>query len=1774
MEEKGRGKVELSKKRMRKKDLRKKGTAALAAALAAGMLIPSVAFAVGPDVKVGTDSSVQMSSNPEVVYVNNYTGITRSEDFSANWKFYLGSPSGAETPGFDDSSWDQVNLPHDYSIEQAYTQTGEAESGYLPGGTGWYRKNFTLDKSTQGKRIRIDFGGVYMNSTVWVNGTQVGMHPYGYTPFSFDITEYVKFGQDNVITVKVDHQTPSSRWYSGSGIYRSVDLTVTAPVHVDLYGTKIETPKLDTENGGSVTTNISTTVANDSEQEQSVTLTHTVFPKGGDPDADIGTVTTNAQTVEPGGTANIAAELQAESPVLWDTSENPALYTVRTEVKVNDEVVDTYNTEYGFRYFDFDVNTGFSLNGVNMKLKGVCMHHDQGSLGAEAWESAIDRQVRILKEMGCNSIRVTHNPASDELIEACNEQGILVIDEFFDGWMYPKNGNTHDYSEWFNVQVEDGNQILGAEDGMTWAQFDLTATVKRGWNAPSVFMWSIGNEVQEGTRYGLNAAYAEAQTKLINWTQALDKTRPVTRGDNNVKGSTSGTGYNILDSLSKAGGIVGLNYTSGAQYDNQHAASKDWIIYGSETASSVNSRGIYNRTTDGGRSADKQLTSYDGSWVSWGASASGAWYDVITRDFVAGEYVWTGFDYLGEPTHWNGVGAGAQGAWPSPKNSYFGIVDTAGFPKDSYYFYQSQWNDEVRTLHILPAWNENVVAKDNTGKVPVVVYTDADKVQLYFTSQETNEKKLLGEKVLTERQSNGSGYTYKIYEGDDADSTKNKNLYLTWKVPYEAGTIEAVAYDLVDGEYVKITDTEGRSSVTTTGSAAKLSASTDRKEIAADGRDLVYITVDVTDADGNIVPNAANNVKFEVAGEGRLVGVDNGNSPDHQSYQADNRNAFSGKVLAIVQATKTAGEITVTASSNGLDPATVTLNTTPVADETGEAVISHYEMSRNYYVKVGNMPQLPKTVKAVYSDGNYKDLAVDWDNIPEEQIAKTGTFAAGGTTEAGDQISVTVNMIDQVAALLNYSAMTPAGVPPVLPDTRPAVLADGTVVTASFPVTWDTEGKDYSTEGIVTVNGTASVLGEELPVTAAIRVQKEQITIGNNIAPQASLSQSIPADKQSDVLTAIIDNSTANNPPQTGTNNTIWSNYTYSQEGNTTAEIYFDYATQQRIGEIKIYFTKDSFATRYPDAETTQIYYSNTKSADGVYDWQPLPAKEVIGEEENGNVKPYTYEISPVMATYLKICITNKNEVISNRKSCTGITEVIFNEAQGTFTTNTEAEFTSMTVNGLSVRADQLSAGTFDTEAILVGSLAYETSENAAVTELPVYDEKKVLIIESEDHNKRNKFVINLGAEVSSGSTDADDNSRDYDHTKTMTEAGSEHPGTGQEGPASNAVDNNTGTWWHTNWQTLPPKEDLWITLELEEETTLDALRYLGRSGSSPNGRVTEYLVEVSPNNQDWETVSTGTWENTEGWKLAVFNEPTTAKYVRLTGLHTYADSGNDKFMSAVEIRLRTPEEKDDISNAVIEPETITKEVSIADADHPVTLAGDEFKVTLGDQELRYGVDYIITSYADNTAPGTAKAVIQGLGQYGYTGAREIEFAITVREPELSEIKITVPCKKIYTEGEKFDPSGLILTAVYDNDTEQTVSYADYAADIAFSFADGTALTSDTVLTLNQNGTSVTVTYGGKATAFTINVNAAQTPGPEPGTDPAPTPGTGDNDPQTPSGNTGSVSGGSQTGHNTQNGSEGKAVNTGDTSDFALWGAAALLAGGAVIIAGKKREKA
>ena len=1662
---------------MKKRNLRGVGAMAMAAVLTLGM-VPGTVYAAGPQVRVASDSDVQMSSDPEAVYVNSYSGTERSENFNDNWKFYLGDASGAEEPGFNDSSWEQVNLPHDYSIEQEYSRSGEAESGYLLGGTGWYRKNFTIGSSAEGKRIRIDFGGVYMDSTIWVNGHEVGSHPYGYTPFSFDITDYVNYGGDNVITVKVNHQTPSSRWYSGSGIYRSVDLTITDSVHVDLYGTKVETPNLESEAGGTVSTNVSATVVNDSAEAQSVTLTHTVFPKDGDAEDSIGTVTTEAVEVAAGASAEIDATVPADNPQLWST-DSPALYTVRTEVKVGDTVVDTYDTEYGYRYFKIDTNTGFSLNGENMKLKGVCMHHDQGALGAEAWEDAINRQVKILKEMGCNSIRVTHNPAADELIEACNEQGILVIDEAFDGWMYPKNGNSNDYSVWFDQTIDDGNEIIGAESGMTWAQFDLTAMIKRGQNAPSVIMWSLGNEVQEGTAYGLNQTYADAQSKLIAWAQELDSTRPVTRGDNNVKGNTSGTAYNIMDSLAQAGGAVGLNYTNGSQYDTQHEASPDWPIYGSETASSVNSRGIYDRLGSGGASqtADKNLTSYDNSAVGWGALASSAWYDVIQRDFVAGEYVWTGFDYIGEPTPWNGTSTGAVSSWPSPKNSYFGIVDTAGLPKDSYYFYQSQWNDDVDTLHILPAWNEDVVTTNGSGEVPVVVYTDAAKVKLTLTTAD-GEVKDLGTKEFTTKTTE-AGYTYQIYEGEGANATEHKNLYLTWNVPFEEGTISAEAWD-AEGNEIDLDQAEGRTYVTTTGDEAKLDAEADRTEIAADGTELSYITVSVEDENGEIVPDAANNVKFTVEGEGTLVGVDNGEQADHQSYQDDNRDAFSGQLVAIVQSTKNAGEIKVTASADGLDPAVVTINTTPVEDESGETSLSYYMMSRNFYVKTGNMPQLPETVTAVYSDNSEADMAVTWNEISEEQIAQTGTFSVAGVTEAGDVVSVTVNMIDQVAALLNYTTTVPVGTEPVLPESRPAVLQNGEVISASFPVEWGEPEGSYDEVGPVMVTGTANVLGQEMTVSAVVRVQEQQVTIGDSVTGAANLSQDIEAGFQSDTLEAIKDGNTAiSDNTSGGANPTAWSNWSNTNNNNDNdAEITFRYDTQQRIGQIVVYFARDNSGLRFPNAGTTEIYISETGEDNS---WTKVEAEETIAESENpARVKAYTYDFDPQLATYVKLRVVNPTGT-DLAKPSVAITEVALNEWNGSYTTNSSAVLASLNVNGLEVGENDLAAGSFDTEAVVIDEIQYSGADNAAVTYIPPYENAAKLIIESEDHSTRNTFTINLGADAASG--DAADDSRDYDYTKTTATAASEQPSTGTEGPASFAVDNNTGTWWHTNWNVTVPMSDFWITLELEDETMLDALRYYGRDGSI-NGHVGDYKVEVSTDGEAWTTACTGTWANEAGWQIAVFEQPMAAKYVRLTGLSTFGDSGNNRFMSAAELRVRMAEATTDISNAEITVPEV-KEVDAVDEDHPVTLNADEITVTLDGAELRYGVDYIV-SYENNTAEGTATAIVTGLGQYGYSGSASAEFEIRVSggtEVTATGIAVkTAPAKNIYTEGEALDPSGLVLTVSYSDGSAEDVAYSDETAD-GFTFTPGL----DTAL--EAGNVTVTVGYAGFETMFDIRVD-------------------------------------------------------------------------------------
>ena len=1621
-----------------------------------------------------SDSTTQMSSTPEVVYSSAVDSKqNRTSDFDANWKFMLSDSVQAQDPTFDDSAWQQVDLPHDYSITQKYSQSNEAESAYLPGGTGWYRKSFTIDRDLAGKRIAINFDGVYMNATVWFNGVKLGTHPYGYSPFSFDLTGNAKFGEENTIVVKVENRLPSSRWYSGSGIYRDVTLTVTDGVHVGNNGVAIKTPSLATQNGGNVTMNLTTKVANDTKAAANITLKQTVFPKGGKTDAAIGTVTTASKSIAAGASADVTSTITATSPKLWSI-KNPNLYTVRTEVLNGDTVLDTYDTEYGFRWTGFDATSGFSLNGEKVKLKGVSMHHDQGSLGAVANRRAIERQVEILQKMGVNSIRTTHNPAAKALIDVCNEKGVLVVEEVFDMWNRSKNGNTEDYGKWFGQAIAGDNAVLGGDKDETWAKFDLTSTINRDRNAPSVIMWSLGNEMMEGIS-GSVSDFPATSAKLVAWTKAADSTRPMTYGDNKIKANWNESNT-MGDNLTANGGVVGTNYSDGANYDKIRTTHPSWAIYGSETASAINSRGIYNRTTGGAQSSDKQLTSYDNSAVGWGAVASSAWYDVVQRDFVAGTYVWTGFDYLGEPTPWNGTGSGAVGSWPSPKNSYFGIVDTAGFPKDTYYFYQSQWNDDVHTLHILPAWNENVVAKGSGNNVPVVVYTDAAKVKLYFTPKGSTEKRLIGEKSFT-KKTTAAGYTYQVYEGADKDSTAHKNMYLTWNVPWAEGTISAEAYD-ENNRLIPEGSTEGNASVTTTGKAAKLKADADRKTITADGKDLSYIEVDVTDANGHIVPDAANRVTFDVKGAGKLVGVDNGSSPDHDSYQADNRKAFSGKVLAIVQSTKEAGEITVTAKADGLQSSTVKIATTAVPGTSTEKTVRSFYYSRNYYVKTGNKPILPSDVEVRYSDGTSDRQNVTWDAVSDDQIAKAGSFSVAGTV-AGQKISVRVTMIDEIGALLNYSASTPVGTPAVLPGSRPAVLPDGTVTSANFAVHW-TKPADtvYDTAGTVKVPGTATVFGKEFKVTATIRVQRSQVTIGSSVSGNAlRLTQNIPADKQSDTLNAIKDGSTTVDANTGGgANPSAWTNWAYSKAGHNTAEITFEYATEQQLGQIVMYFFRDSNAVRFPDAGKTKIQIS----ADGK-NWTDLAATETIAAQESSDrVKPYTYDFAPVGATFVKVTVTNADTTTPSGVVCAGLTEIELKTATSKFVTNTSAALSSLTVNGTKVSDSVLAAGSYNTPAIIADVKA-EGEGNASVTVLPAHDNVIRVITESEDHVTRKTFTINLGTEQE---FPADSDVRDYPAADMTVTAGSEQTsGTATEGPKKFAVDGNTSTYWHSNW-TPTTVNDLWIAFELQKPTKLDALRYLPRPAGSKNGSVTEYKVQVSDDGTNWTDAGSGTWTTDYGWKLAEFNRPVTTKHVRLKAVHTYADSGNDKFMSASEIRLRKAVDTTDISGATVTvPAKLT--VDQVDADHPATFATKDVTVTLGDATLRYGVDYLL-DYAGNTAVGNATVTVRGIDKYSGTVAKT--FTIELKDapapkPTLTSVSVkTKPSKLTYVVDDKFDPAGLVLQLNYDDDSTGTVTWnTQTAGDFTFKPA------LDAKLKVTDK--TVTVTYQGKSAVIDITVS-------------------------------------------------------------------------------------
>ena len=797
------------------------------------------------------------------------------EDFNFGWKFQLGDAAEMAAPGFDDSAWRDLHLPHDWSVEGEFSADNPSTpgGGALPGGIGWYRKHFATPES--GNKVFVEFDGVFMNSTVYVNGISAGTRPYGYSSFSYDITDMLNpAGQDNIIAVRCDNaDQPNSRWYAGCGIYRNVRL-VTAEESYIAYNGLYVTAKAEE---GKATVHIEAEAEGIQEGQR---ITFRINDAAGK----------KVGFAEASGNGPYVADIEIADPHLWDIDDT-YMYSVTANVISGKHICDSYSQNFGVRTCEWDADKGFSLNGRNIKLLGVCLHHDMGCLGTAVHRRALERELGILKEMGCNAIRTSHNPPTPELLDICDRMGFLVLDEAFDMWR--KKKTQFDYSRFFDE----------------WHEKDLRDFLRRDRNHPCIFMWSIGNEILEqwnSDEDNIDNLSAEEANLLMNFMSSLpqyeagddnpnivlakhlaaivkemDPTRPVTSGCNETQPFNNLLRSGALD-------VYGFNYHTW-DYDKM----RDWYpgmpIFGSETASSLNSRGFYPQpSTDIQRQPARwdlpydtehhQCTSYDALCAPWADLHEHAWVEVRDREWMGGTFVWTGFDYLGEPTPYS---------WPS-RSSYFGIVDLAGFPKDIYYMYQSEWNPGVTVMHLFPHWNWN------TGdKVDIwCYYSHADEVELFLNGKSLGRSHKEGEQLRAQW------------------------LGVSW----EPGTIEAVSYK--DGEEV------ARDSRTTTGAPIALKATPDRSVISADGYDLSYVTVTAVDENGREVPTATNMLTFSVTGSGELVGVDNGNAAGGLSLKGNMMDLFAGKALAVVRSLPgQKGTATLSVSAEGLGNIAINITT-------------------------------------------------------------------------------------------------------------------------------------------------------------------------------------------------------------------------------------------------------------------------------------------------------------------------------------------------------------------------------------------------------------------------------------------------------------------------------------------------------------------------------------------------------------------------------------------------------------------------------------------------------------------------------------------------------------------------------------------------------------------------------------------------------------------------------------------------------------------------------
>jgi len=774
------------------------------------------------------------------------------------WRFALGDSSGAERPSFDDRAWRRLDLPHDWSIEGTPQRDapGGGRMGFFPSGTGWYRKAFRLPAGARGREVWLELDGVYMNADVWLNGFHLGRRPYGYSSVAYDATAHLVPGV-NVVAVRVDNSLqPNSRWYTGSGIYRHTWLTVVDPLHVAHWGTYVTTPRADSA-GALVVAR--TRLENAGAAERQAVLRSTVVDPAG---RDVVHADTSVR-LAPGTTLEVEQRLAVPSPRLWSVG-SPSLYALRSEVLDGRRSADTTTTTFGIRTIAWDKDHGFLLNGERVKLKGVNLHHDGGGLGAAVPERIWESRLLMLKAMGANAIRTSHNPPAPEFLDLCDRLGFLVMAEAFDEWTVGKV--PHGIHEYF----------------ADWSERDLTDFIRRDRNHPSIVIWSAGNEIgEQSTTDG-----AQVLRRLVDVFHREDPTRPVTTGNDNIVAD----GHPATLAFLETEDVVGYNYVDRWHERRELFAEQDrhdhpdWRMVGTES-------GTVFQSFDGRPSLGSDSTAVHANYTSGMMEAERRWKWIAMRDWFAGDFMWTGVDYLGE-SFWPFIGFGSA------------PLDITGHPKDSFWFWRSWWTDQP-VLHLLPHWNWP--GRDGQT-IPVLAYTNCNTVELFLNGRSLGTKSL-------EFPAQGTSGGWNTYAQPVVRATTN-DLHLSWDVPYAPGLLRAVGTHR-DGTACAVAE------VRTAGPAAALRLAADRDTVTTAPGDVAQLRFEIVDTAGTVVPAADNEVRFAVTG-GSLLVVETGNLQDHDPFQAGRRHAFEGRGLAILR-TPQAGMLRVTASADGLREATVTV---------------------------------------------------------------------------------------------------------------------------------------------------------------------------------------------------------------------------------------------------------------------------------------------------------------------------------------------------------------------------------------------------------------------------------------------------------------------------------------------------------------------------------------------------------------------------------------------------------------------------------------------------------------------------------------------------------------------------------------------------------------------------------------------------------------------------------------------------------------------------------